>query len=134
MEDCVFCRIAKGEIPCYKVYEDDFALAFLDIHPRAKGHTVVIPKKHATTPFDLDAKDAQNLFSAVMAAQSRIEEKLRPEGYNVGWNQNEAGGQVVPHLHIHILPRWNGDGGGNMHSIINAPDGDKDVEEVKKLL
>jgi histidine triad (HIT) family protein len=129
---CIFCKIVNKEIPNYTIYEDESTLAFLDINPRAKGHTVVIPKTHAETPFDLSDELLEKLMVATKKAMKKIEQVLKPDGYNVGWNQKEAGGQVVPHLHIHILPRWNGDGGGNMHSIINRPSDDK-VDGVFKL-
>jgi len=132
MKDCIFCKIALKEIPNYTVYEDNHALAFLDINPRAKGHTVVIPKVHAETIFDLNEEIAKDLLPAVQKATEKIERVLQPDGYNIGWNHGEAGGQVVPHLHIHIMPRWDGDGGTNMHGIVNAP-GEMDVADVAKL-
>lgn len=131
-DKCIFCKIIKGEIPNYTVYEDDAVLAFLDIAPRAKGHTVVIPKKHAKRLADLAEEDTTALLPAVKRVVAKIEEVLQPDGYNMGWNDGEVGGQVVPHLHIHIMPRWEGDGGGNMHSIIDNP-GDVSVEELSKL-
>lgn len=130
--DCIFCKIVKGEVPNYTVYEDDKTLAFLDIAPRSPGHTVVIPKEHAQRLSDLRDESARNLLSAVKKAVVKIEAVLKPDGYNIGWNDGRAAGQVVPHLHIHILPRWQSDGGGNMHSIINNP-GDMSVEELAKL-
>lgn len=133
MADCIFCKIGAGEIPGYKVYEDKSSLAFLDIKPHAEGHTVVIPKKHAETVFDLGEEELQALMLAVRKTMIKIDGKLHPDGFNVGWNHNPAGGQVVPHLHIHIMPRYNGDGGGSMHSIIKNP-GRKSVEDVARLL
>lgn len=129
---CIFCKIGRGEIPCQKVYEDAATLAFLDIKPHAQGHTVVIPKVHAEMLFDLDAKTTEALFSSVKKTMQRIQEVLQPDGFNVGWNQNQAAGQVVPHLHVHIFPRYRGDGGGSMHSIISNP-GTMSVEEAGKL-
>ena len=132
MEDCIFCRIGRGKIPSHKIYEDKNSFAFLDIHPHAKGHTVVIPKIHAVTIFDLEEKQMRSLMLAVKKTMGLLQKKLRPDGFNVGWNSGAAGGQVVPHLHIHILPRYSGDGGGSIHSIIKNP-GEKAVEEVAKL-
>jgi histidine triad (HIT) family protein len=129
---CIFCKIINKEIPNYTVFEDENSLAFLDINPRAKGHTVVIPRIHVETPFELSDELFQQLILAVKRAMEKIDRALKPNGYNVGWNQKPAGGQVVPHLHIHILPRWDGDGGGNMHSIIDNPGMDK-VEDIYKL-
>ena len=132
MDNCIFCRIGNGEIPAYKVYEDKNSLAFLDIHPHAQGHTVVIPKKHAETIFDLGEKESAQVMLATQKAMIALDKALHPDGFNVGWNHNPAGGQVVPHLHIHIMPRYNGDGGGSMHSIITNP-GRKSVEDVAKM-
>lgn len=132
MNNCIFCKIGKGEIPAHKVYEDKNALAFLDVKPHSKGHTVVIPKEHGETVFDFSDKQLQELMVAVRKTMSRIKEVLSPDGFNVGWNHNTAAGQVVPHLHVHIMPRYLGDGGGSMHSIVKNP-GDVSVEEVGRL-
>lgn len=132
MSDCIFCKIIKGEVPNYTVYEDETVLVFLDIFPHAKGHTVVVPKRHIETYFDLSDNELNKLSAGIKKAMEKIQTVLKPDGFNVGWNQSPAGGQVVPHLHIHIMPRYEGDGGGSMHSIIKNP-GDVAVGEVAKL-
>jgi histidine triad (HIT) family protein len=131
-EECIFCKIIKGEISNYTVYEDEHSLAFLDIAPRAKGHTVVIPKVHAERVDELPEENIMKLFAGVKKAIEKVNNALSPDGFNVGWNDGKSAGQVVPHLHVHILPRWKGDGGGNMHSIIDNP-GDNTVEEISML-
>ena len=131
--DCIFCKIVNKEIPNYTVYEGEHVLAFLDINPHAKGHTIVIPKVHAENYFDLN-EDLLEFFSVgVKRAMEKLKEKLHPAGYNVGWNQNEVAGQVVPHLHVHIFPRYEGDGGGSMHSIVPRLK-DLDIKTVAELL
>lgn len=130
-EECIFCKIAAGQIPAHKVYEDEYCFAFLDIHPHAKGHTVVIPKKHGMFTSDFQDKDFQFLMLGVKKSMERIQKVLAPDGFNVGWNHGSVAGQVVPHLHIHIMPRYINDGGGSMHSIISNP-GNEGVEEVAK--
>jgi histidine triad (HIT) family protein len=132
MENCIFCKIVNKEISNYNVYEDENVLAFLDIHPHAKGHTVVIPKVHAETYFDLSDEQTRSFALGIKSTMQKIQDRLQPDGFNVGWNQKEAGGQVVPHLHVHIFPRWNEDGGGSMHAIIKAP-GDTEVSEIAKI-
>ena len=132
MKDCIFCKIVAKEIPNYTVYEDNHVLAFLDIHPRTKGHTIVIPKVHAETIFDFNEEIAKDLLPAVKKTAERIEHVLQPDGYNIGWNHGDIGGQEVPHLHIHIMPRWEGDGGSNIHGIVNHP-GEVSVEDVAAL-
>ncbi|HAZ28171.1 MAG TPA: HIT family protein [Candidatus Magasanikbacteria bacterium] len=132
MKDCIFCKIINKEIPNHTIYEDNHSLAFLDIFPHAKGHAVVIPKIHAETIFDLNEELFKELSVAIKKTMNRIEEVLHPDGYNVGWNHEKAGGQVVPHVHVHIMPRWEGDGGGSQHSVIKNP-GSMTVDEVAKL-
>ena len=132
MENCVFCKIIKGEIPNYTVYENEHTLAFLDIKPHAKGHTVVIPKTHETTVFDLNEETLHHVMDSVKKTMQIIQEKLNPEGFNVGWNHNSYAGQVVPHLHVHIFPRFQGDNGESMHSIVNSP-GDMSVEDLAAI-
>jgi histidine triad (HIT) family protein len=132
MKDCVFCQIIDGRIPHYGVYEDSHTMAFLDIHPLAKGHTVVIPRVHAETVQDLDEELMGHVMRAVNATMQRVNTVLSPDGYTVGWNHGEAGGQVVPHLHIHVIPRWSGDGGGNIHSVISSQS-DMSVEELARV-
>jgi len=132
MNDCIFCKIIKGEVPNYTVYEDDDVLAFLDIFPHAKGHTVVIPKKHIERIEELDESSAGALLLAIKKITKKIDEVLHPDGYNIGWNDGKSAGQVVPHLHIHIMPRWENDGGGSMHSIIKNP-GEISVADLAKL-
>jgi histidine triad (HIT) family protein len=130
--DCVFCKIVKGEIPCHKVYEDDTTLAFLDVKPHAKGHTMVIPKRHGETMFDVDESISMAVMGATIKVMQKIQDVLQPDGFNVGWNHNTAGGQVVPHLHVHIMPRYMGDGGGSQHSIVDHP-GEISVDKVATL-
>ncbi len=122
MSDCLFCKIVAGEIPCYKVYEDDCALAFLDIHPCSKGHTVVIPKKHFTNIEAMDIENWKYVAAAVKTAADRVNQVVKCEGMNVGLNNNPVAGQAVLHLHWHIIPRYYNDGGGNMHSIVRTTD------------
>ena len=131
--NCIFCKIIKKEIPNYTVYEDNNSLAFLDIMPRAKGHTVVIPKRHALTAADLTEEEMKDLFVAVKKTAAKIKATLKPDGFNIGWNDGTSAGQVVPHLHVHIMSRWNGDGGGNMHSIINNPGAEKPEDLIKLI-
>jgi histidine triad (HIT) family protein len=107
---CLFCRIASGSVPGEIVYADPAAVAFLDVHPAARGHVLVVPRGHAPTLLDLEDAAVGDLFRAVRAVQRMIDAALRPLGFNVGWNHGGAAGQVVPHLHVHLLPRY-ADGG-----------------------
>jgi len=116
--DCLFCKIINKVIPNYTVYEDDFVLAFLDIFPHAKGHTVVIPKKHFSNLSEMSEVDWQNMATALKNTQAKLQSVLNPDGFNIGINDKSVAGQVVPHVHWHIFPRYEGDGGGGGHSFI----------------
>jgi len=105
MSDCLFCRIVAGEVPAERVYESEGALAFLDVMPAARGHTLVVPKVHAAALTDLDDESAARLFQAVKAVMAKLGKALHPAAFNVGWNHGSAAGQHVFHLHVHILPR-----------------------------
>ncbi|WP_406661816.1 HIT family protein [Methanolobus sp. ZRKC3] len=118
--DCLFCKIVAGEIPSHKVYEDDFVYAFLDIYPCSEGHTIVLPKQHFTRFTDMDEKDAANLFAAVNKVVKNVEKILELEGANIGINNGEIAGQTVQHVHVHIIPRREGDNGGSMHTIVGT--------------
>ena len=107
--DCIFCKIIKGEIPGYTVYEDDCVLAFLDISQNTKGHTLVIPKVHKETIYDLDPKTAQTIFSVIPTLSNALKDAFNPIGLNVISN-NQRPYQSVDHFHIHLLPRYENDG------------------------
>jgi histidine triad (HIT) family protein len=108
-DDCIFCRIASGELPCHRVYEDERVLAFMDIFPVADGHTLVITKQHAATIFDADPAS----LAAVMAASRRIADAIRtvlaPDGLMVFQLNGAAAMQTVFHYHMHLLPRREGE-------------------------
>ncbi|MFD1570612.1 HIT family protein [Halorubrum laminariae] len=116
-DDCIFCSIVDGEIPARTVHETDDVLAFLDANPLAPGHTLVIPKAHAARVGDLDADLASAVFDTVAAITPEIEAAVDADGANVGLNDGEAAGQEVPHVHIHAVPRFDGDGGAPIHAV-----------------
>ena len=119
--ECLFCRIAKKEMSAHVVYEDRNAIAFLDIHPRAPGHTVVIPKVHAETILDMAEKGGTGVWKAVKAVTKMLSHAFSPDGFTIGINHGRASGQAVDHLHVHVLPRWHGDGGRSLHSVVDNP-------------
>jgi len=134
MDNCLFCKIIKGEIPAKIVYEDDFTVAFLDISPCAEGHTVVIPKQHFEKFTDMKEKDAGNLFASVQKVAKAVEKALNIQASNIGLNNGKAAGQEVPHVHIHIIPRKEGDKGGAIQSIIQACPKTDNLEELKEKI
>ena len=104
MTDCVFCKIIKGDIPCAKVYEDDDVLAFDDIHPMAPAHVILIPKNHIATLMDVDACHTDIAGRLIAAAQHVAKiKKVAAGGFRTVFNCNADGGQVVFHLHMHLL-------------------------------
>lgn len=109
-KDCIFCKIVAGEIPCTKVFEDDFVLAFMDISPLNKGHLLVIPKEHFLDIIEIDPKLYGHMASVVCNLAKAVKASIDPEGMNVMQLNGKAGNQVVPHLHMHLVPRWTGDG------------------------
>lgn len=108
--DCIFCKIIAGELPSHKVYEDGDTLAFLDISPVNYGHTLVVPKKHFTNFEDTPEKELDKVGRAVKKVGRAIKEGLGVKGYNVGANNDPVAGQIISHLHFHIIPRSEGDG------------------------
>lgn len=133
MSDCIFCKIVAGESPNYTVYEDDNFLAFLDIFPHALGHTVLIPKTHHDDFMELTEMEAQQLSVAIKKTMERIKEVLNPDSFNVGWNEGPIAGQTIPHLHVLIFPRYKGDGGGSVHSVIKNPSATPVSEVAEKF-
>ncbi|ASF09834.1 HIT family protein [Nocardia brasiliensis NBRC 14402] len=110
MTDCVFCRIVAGVAPATKVYEDDSLCAFLDIRPIARGHTLVIPKQHATELEDLDAELGAYVFRAGHRLALAVRRSpLAADGANLVLNDGTAAFQTVPHVHLHVIPRSHGD-------------------------
>ncbi|MGN0832902.1 MAG: HIT family protein [Kiritimatiellia bacterium] len=107
--DCVFCAIAAGEIPSFKLYEDELVLACLDIGPFSEGHTLVIPKAHSTGLLDTDDATLAAVIARVKQVAAHLQAKLGCDGFNVLQNNGEAAGQTVRHLHFHVIPRRNGD-------------------------
>lgn len=104
MSDCLFCKIALGEIPCTKVYEDDRVLAFDDIRPMAPVHVIIIPKNHLSTLLDIDAQNISIAGDMILAAQKIARIKgVDKKGFRTVINCNAEGGQVVFHLHMHVL-------------------------------
>jgi len=104
LEDCLFCKIIRGEIPCTKVYEDDSILAFEDIHPMAPVHVIVIPKRHISTLMEVSPDTITDLMNMMTAAQKIAKLKsIDEKGFRTVINCNEDGGQVIFHLHMHVL-------------------------------
>lgn len=109
-DKCVFCKIVDKSIPSKVLFENDKNLAFLDIFPVSKGHTIVIPKNHYKNLEDISDNELSELFEIVKKVSILIRKKLQVDGYNILQNNFRAAGQVVNHFHVHIIPRSNEDG------------------------
>lgn len=121
MEDCIFCKIVNKEVPATIVYEDDNFIGFLDINQVADGKTLIIPKKHFKTILDMPSSLGNEMLEAIKKISLDLINKGKAEGFNLLMNNFEVAGQVVPHAHIHVLPRKKGDGLKGMY-----------LEEVEK--
>lgn len=103
--DCPFCRLEKSRIQA----ESEFAVAFLDGFPITQGHTLVIPKRHVASLYDLSEDEQAAVWRLVIQVRAKLVSEIQPDGFNVGLNDGTAAGQTVMHTHVHIIPRWKGD-------------------------
>lgn len=110
MQECVFCAIVGGKISSVKVFENDDILAFLDITPDTPGHTLVIPKQHAENIFDINEKVLQKIVSVAKIIALKMKESLGAKGVHLANNNGTHASQIVPHFHVHIIPRYENDG------------------------
>ncbi len=125
---CVFCKIVNGSIPSFKIHETTNTISFLDISQNTKGHTLVIPKEHFENIFDLTPDISKELFEAVVETSKILKEKLGVENLNLLNNNGSVAGQVVPHYHIHIIPRY-----GNDECYFKESPHEANFEELTKL-
>lgn len=110
MNDCLFCKIVNNEIPAHKVYEDDAVVAFLDIFPVNPGHVLIVPKKHFNDLFDVDEESLKSLVAVVPRVARLVMTALDYRAFNLFVNNGAEAGQVIYHLHFHVVPRREGDG------------------------
>ena len=110
MEECLFCKIVKGELPSSKLYEDEDTLAFLDLFPVNKGHSLVIPKEHYETIFDVPANILAKVSSVMKNVADAVKNGVNADGISIAQSNGKDAGQVIPHIHFHIMPRFKDDG------------------------
>ena len=108
--DCIFCKIVAGELPCVKVYEDEDVVAFMDIGPVVKGHTLVVPKSHHENIMTTPVAVLKKAIAAVQKVAQAQKNGLKADGVNVTQANGSVAGQVVPHIHFHVIPRFANDG------------------------
>lgn len=129
-EDCIFCKIANGEIPSGTLYEDERFRVILDLGPATRGHALILPKEHAADLFELPEETAAAAMVLARKMALRLQDRLGCDGLNVVQNNGEAAGQTVSHFHMHLIPRYRGDG-QNINWTPTKP-GQEELEAVRK--
>lgn len=132
MTDTVFDAIVRGDIPCHRLYEDERALCFLDIQPLTRGHALVIPKRGAAKVQDLDPEDAGHLLVVAQRVLPALLASVGAVDATLAIHDGPAAGQEVPHVHLHVIPRNPGDGGGPVHALF-AHRPDVDGSELERI-
>ena len=110
MEECLFCKIVKGELPSSKLYEDEDTLAFLDLFPVNKGHSLVISKEHYENIFDVPAESLAKISSVMKNVADAVKKGVNADGISIAQSNGKDAGQVIPHIHFHVMPRFKDDG------------------------
>ncbi|HBA64483.1 MAG TPA: HIT family protein [Lachnospiraceae bacterium] len=124
-EDCIFCKIANGEIPSATLYEDENFRVILDLGPASKGHALILPKEHSANLYELPDETAAKALILAKKIISRMTRALGCDGYNIVQNNGEAAGQTVHHFHMHLIPRYQGDQVGLGWQVGELTDADK---------
>lgn len=133
--DCIFCKIIAGEIPSDKIFEDDHVLAFMDIKPVSRGHALIVPKVHSEDLLSTADEVLKDFLPKVKRVATAVMNAVGADGMNVTTNHGKAAGQVVFHLHFHIIPRWNSDGLKSWPHHDSEPKTRTEIAEaIKKLL
>lgn len=126
--DCIFCKIARGEIPSKTIYEDEDFRVILDLGPAARGHALILPKTHAADLYELPEETAAAAMKLARKMALRMREKLHCDGLNLMQNNGAAAGQTISHFHLHVIPRYEGDG-----QSINWVPGEPSQEELEAV-
>lgn len=134
--DCLFCRIVAGEIPSTKVYEDEYCYAFLDLRPVNIGHTLLVPKAHADNLYDTPNETLAHLAPIIKKISLAIKTALGADGINIEMNNDPVAGQIIFHAHIHIVPRFSGDGFKHWHGARGYREGEMSdtAQKIAKAL
>lgn len=128
-DDCIFCKLANGDIPTNVVYEDSDFTVIMDASPATKGHSLILPKNHFANLFELDEETAKKVLPLAKKVATHMTEKLGCDGFNLVQNNGETAGQTVFHFHMHLIPRYNDD-----NQVIGWKPNDADADEQKKIL
>lgn len=133
-DNCIFCKIIAGEIPSTAVYEDEDFRAILDVNPAARGHVIILPKKHAANIIELEEEEAAKVFPIAKKIAAALMKTYHCDGVNILQNNGEAAGQTVFHLHVHVIPRYYGDDINIKWKPGDTPDLQAVADEIKKNL
>ena len=131
-DDCIFCKIAAGEIPSKTIYEDEKYRVILDLGPATRGHALILPKNHYANLFELPEEDAKEVICLAKKMATIMKDKLGCDGFNLVQNNGEAAGQTVFHFHMHLIPRYGNDG-QEIGWKPGSPSQDE-LEEIKKQI
>ena len=130
MKDCIFCRIGSGEQPCLKIYEDECAIAFMDIAKDVDGHILVIPKKHCKNILDCNFETLTGIMNMVKVVSNHLVDHCGYDGVDIMSANDESAGQSLPHFHFHIIPRRYGDGLGGIGEWPHLPGAKQEIKDM----
>ena len=133
-DDCIFCKLANGEIPTNVVYEDDTFTVIMDAAPATKGHCLILPKEHYANIYELDEEVAGKIFKLAKELAIKMTDKLNCDGFNIVQNNGECAGQTVFHYHMHLIPRYDGDNSGVASNWNHAELSEEEMKEVCEIM
>lgn len=129
-DDCIFCKIAAGEIPSRKIYEDKDLIAIMDLSPTSKGHSLIIPKEHYTNIYDIDEEIAGKIMKTAKKLATKMTVALNCDGFNLLQNNGETAGQTMFHFHMHLIPRYK-DADNNMLKFTSVSFSDEEMDSIR---
>lgn len=129
-DDCIFCKIAAGEIPSRKIYEDSDLIAIMDLNPTSKGHSLIIPKEHCTNIYDIDEDIVAKVMKTAKKLATKMTVALNCDGFNLLQNNGETAGQTMFHFHMHLIPRYK-DADNNMLKFTSVSFSDEEMDAIR---
>ena len=129
-DDCIFCKIAAGEIPSRKIYEDKDLIAIMDLSPTSKGHSLIIPKEQYTNIYDIDEEIAGKVMKTAKKLSTKMTVALNCDGFNLLQNNGETAGQTMFHFHMHLIPRYK-DADNNMLKFTSVSFSDEEMDSIR---
>ena len=129
-DECIFCKIAAGEIPSRKIYEDSDLIAIMDLNPTSKGHSLIIPKEHCTNIYDIDEDIAAKVMKTAKKLATKMTVALNCDGFNLLQNNGETAGQTMFHFHMHLIPRYK-DADNNMLKFTSVSFSDEEMDAIR---